>query len=538
LVDQLPATWKAFLVRHRLSIQDAAFAIGIILLVGLGIYEFSFTGSIEADKRVEFEEMLLFGALVVISILYLGWRRVRDQEREISRRIEAERRAHELAHTDPLTSLPNRRALERAVKSACDAAPGAQEVHALFMIDLNGFKKINDVYGHPEGDEVLAIVAGRLREVTRDRDILARLGGDEFAVVTHHLSGPESATNIAVRIQTALEIPIQHGGHSHRVGAGVGVALIPRDGRTAEDIVRRADIALYRAKNDPHASIRFFEEEMDRHVRERDVIERELSAAIGTQALLPWYQPITDLKSGRIVEFEALARWSHPTLGEIPPDRFIPIAENCGLMNELSDWLLRCAAADAMSWPGDITLSFNISPTQLKDPTLALRVMNILADTGLSPHRLEVEITESAIVQDLDAARELLTSLREAGIRIALDDFGTGYSSLYHLRMFKMDKIKIDRSFVHAMEVEPESAAIVRALLGLGHGLGLTVTAEGVETQGELDALRLAGCEEGQGFLFSKAVRASETKAFFTTEGDLHGKNETEARAWRRSPEV
>jgi diguanylate cyclase (GGDEF)-like protein len=515
LVKSIPSTWKALFVRHRVTVQDAAFVIGILLLVGLATYEFSFTGSVEADKRIEFEEMLLLGALVVFSILYLGWRRVRDQEREIKRRIEAERRSHELAHTDPLTGLANRRALEKAVKMATDAPPGAQEFHALFMIDLNGFKKINDVFGHPEGDDVLAAVAARLREVMRERDVLARLGGDEFAIVAHHLSGAEGATNIAVRIQTALQQPIENDGHTHRVSAGVGVALIPRDGNEATEIIRKADIALYRAKSAPQGALRFFEEDMDRHVRERDFLERELSTAIGTDALRPWYQPITDLKRARVVEFEALARWMHPTLGDIPPDRFIPIAESCGLMKDLSDWLLRCAARDAMSWPSDITLSFNISPSQLKDPALTLRIMQILGETGLSPSRLEIEITESAIVQDLDSARTVLTSLRDAGIRIALDDFGTGYSSLYHLRMFKLDKIKIDRSFVHAMETEPESAAIVRALMGLGHGLGLTVTAEGIETTGELDALTKAGCEEGQGFLFSKAVCARDTRNFF-----------------------
>ena len=517
MTPQLPR-WKVLFLRHRLTIQDAAFAIGILLLVGMGLYEFSLTGSLEADKRIEFEEMLLFGAVVVFSILYLGWRRVRDQEREIKRRIEAERRSHELAHTDPLTGLANRRALEKAVKSATEALPGAQEVHALFMIDLNGFKKINDVYGHPEGDDVLAVVGGRLREVARERDILARPGGDEFAIIAHHLSGAESATNIATRVQVALERPIEIGGHKHRIGVGIGVALIPRDGKTAEDIVRKADIALYRAKSDPQTSIRFFEEEMDRHVRERDVIERELAAAIGTETLLPWYQPITDLKSGKVVQFEALARWSHPTLGDIPPERFIPIAENCGLMRELSNWLLRCACNDATAWPETITLSFNISPLQLKDTTLSLRIIKILADSGLPPSRLEIEVTESAIVQDLESARLVLTSLREAGIKIALDDFGTGYSSLYHLRMFKLDKIKIDRSFVHAMEAEPESAAIVKALMGLGHGLGLTVTAEGIETRGELDALMLEGCEEGQGFLFSEAVRGNETLRFFSRD--------------------
>jgi len=502
----------AKMLRHRVTIQDAAFVIGVVLLVGFGAYEFSFTGSVQADKRIEFEEMLILGAMIVIGILYLGWRRVMDQEREIRRRIIAERRAHELAHTDPLTGLANRRQFEAAARASVGAPPGAEEVHAVLMLDLNGFKRVNDIFGHPEGDEVLVVVAERINASTREHDIVARLGGDEFAVLANHLSGPAGAANIAIRILKAFETPVECDGHLHRIGAGIGIALIPQDGATAEEVLRRADIALYRAKGEPQSAVRFFEEEMDRHIRERDAMEREIAAAIGTPSLRPFYQPIVDLKSGDIVEFEALARWSHPTLGDVPPERFIPIAENCGLIRELSDWLLRCAATDARTWPQHVTLSFNISPTQLKDRTLGLRILAILGEVGLSPHRLEIEITESAIVRDLEAAREVVSSLREAGIRIALDDFGTGYSSLYHLRNFKLDKIKIDRSFVHAM-AEPESAAIVRALTGLGNGLGLTITAEGIEGGAERDALLQQGCHQGQGFLFSEAVPAEAAAA-------------------------
>jgi diguanylate cyclase (GGDEF)-like protein len=513
--DEDGDTVMNLLARHRVAIQDVAFIIGVILLLGFGAYEFSFTGSIEADKRIDFTETLVLGAVIVILILYLGWRRVRDQEREIGRRVTAERRAHELAHTDPLTGLANRRELERAVRACLDAPPGAEEVHAVLMLDLNGFKRINDAYGHPEGDTVLFILAERLRTATRDRDLVARVGGDEFAMVARHLAGPEAATNVGLRILSEIETPIQCGAHRHKLTAGIGIALIPRDGSTAEELLRKADIALYRAKSEPRSAIHFFEEEMDRHVRERDSIERELATAIGTDALGPWYQPIVDLKSGDVVEFEALARWHHPTLGDVSPDRFIPIAENCGLIRELSDWLLRCATRDALAWPSHVILSFNISPAQLKDRTLGLRILNILAESGLSPTRLEIEITESAIVRDTDAAREVLSALRAAGIRIALDDFGTGYSSLFHLRNFKLDKIKIDRSFIQAMGWEAESAAIVRALTGLANGLGLTITAEGVEGVEERDALMQQGCQQGQGFLFSAAVSAADTRGFF-----------------------
>ncbi len=503
--------------RHRFTIQDVAFVIGVILLTGACAYEFSFTGAIDPDKRIDFAETVIVGALIVILVLYLGWRRVRDQEREIRRRGAAERRAHELAHTDPLTGLANRRELEKAIKACLEAPPGAEEIHALVLLDLNGFKRINDVYGHPEGDTVLLELAARLRKATRDRDLVARPGGDEFAVVARHLAGPEAATNIGLRILTELETPIQCGGHRHKLGTGIGIALIPRDGTSAEEVLRKADVALYRAKSEPRSAIHFYQAEMDRNLRERDAVEQELAAAIGTEALRPYYQPIIDLKSGRIVEFEALARWEHPSLGQVPPERLIPIAENCGLIRELSDWLLRCATRDALKWPSHVMLSVNISPAQLRDRTFGLRILKILAESGLPAGRLEIEVTESAIVRNPDTAREVLAELSAAGIRIALDDFGTGYSSLFHLRNFKLDKIKIDRSFIRAMGREAESAAIVRALAGLGNGLGLTVTAEGIEDAEEIDTLRQEGFQQGQGFFFSQAVSADDASSLLLT---------------------
>jgi diguanylate cyclase (GGDEF)-like protein len=504
-----------FAMRHRYTIQDVLFAICIIMLAFLAAYEFSFTGSVETEKRIEFQEMLVVGAIIIVLVLYLGWRRVKDQEREIKQRLVAERRAHELAHTDPLTGLANRRELESEVRKALSAPPGAQEVHAVLMLDLNGFKRINDLFGHPEGDEVLIAVAHRLRTAARDTDLIARPGGDEFAIVARHLAGPQGAMNVALRIAKELEPPIRSLSHSHKIRGGIGIALIPRDGATPEDIIRKADIALYRSKHDARSPIHFFEEQMDQEVRERHLIERELGAAIGTDLLRPFYQPIVDLKTGEVIEFEALARWHHPILGDVEPERFIPVAESSSLIRDLTDWLLRCATLDAQRWPEHVSLSFNISPALLRDQTLGLRILAILGETGFPPHRLEIEITESALVRDLDAASEVLMALRQSGIRIALDDFGTGYSSLYHLRNFKLDKIKIDRSFVHAMSNEAESAAIVKALTGLGNGLGLTITAEGIEESDERNVLISQGCAQGQGFLFSPPVPANETDVFF-----------------------
>jgi diguanylate cyclase (GGDEF)-like protein len=439
-----------------------------------------------------------------------------EQDREITRRIAAERRAHELANTDPLTGLANRRQFEQALKEAIAAPPGADHVHAVLMLDLNGFKAVNDVYGHPQGDDVLIEVARRLSEIVRQGDLLARLGGDEFAIIARHIAGPEAANSVALRAMKSLEATIDVRSTRHRIGTGIGIALVPADGPMAEDILRKADIALYRAKSEKRTAARFFETAMDERARERSFLEQELAAAIGTDTLQPCYQPIVDLRTQQVIGFEALARWSHPTLGDIPPDRFIPVAEECGLIREMSNDLLRRACRDARHWPTETILSFNISPEQLKDRTLGLAVLSILGEYGLSPRRLEIEITESALVRDLDAAKAVLSDLHDAGVRIALDDFGTGYSSLYHLRNFKFDKIKIDRSFVESMSSEEESAAIVRALTGLGKGLGLTITAEGIERTDQHDALLGQGCQQGQGFLFSPAMSAAEAQAVFS----------------------
>ncbi|MGT2504746.1 putative bifunctional diguanylate cyclase/phosphodiesterase (plasmid) [Bradyrhizobium guangxiense] len=287
--------------------------------------------------------------------------------------------------------------------------------------------------------------------------------------------------------------------------------------------MRRADIALYRAKSS-HSDFRFFEASMDDQVRERAMIETELRLGIANGDIQPYYQPTVDLETGTIIGFEVLARWTHKFLGEVPPGRFIPVAEDCGLICELGDHLLATACRDAYKWPNDMTLSFNVSPVQLRTSTFGLRVLAILGETGFPPNRLEIEITENTLVSDLNTAKTALGLLREVGVRIALDDFGTGYSSLYHLRNFKIDRIKVDRSFVENMGGESASAAIVQALLGLGHGLGVQVTAEGIENAEQRRALISAGCDQGQGFLFSAAIPAAEAQALCEKDFSSFGK--------------
>jgi diguanylate cyclase (GGDEF)-like protein len=299
-------------MRHHRSFRDGGFIIGIIAAAGLIAFEYDFSGEMQDDKKIEFQELLALGALVVFSVFYFGWRRMVEQEREIGRRIAAERRAHELANTDPLTGLANRRQFEQALHEAIAAPPGADSVHAVLLLDLNGFKSVNDVYGHPAGDDVLVEVARRLSAAMRQGDLLARLGGDEFAIIARHLAGPEAANSIAIRVMRSLEPAVDVRSTHHRIGTGIGIALVPRDGTDAEDILRKADIALYRAKSDKRTGAHFFEAAMDERARERSFLEQELATAIGTNALRPWYQPIVDLQTRKVLGFEALARWSHP----------------------------------------------------------------------------------------------------------------------------------------------------------------------------------------------------------------------------------
>jgi diguanylate cyclase (GGDEF)-like protein len=466
------------------------------------------------ERVIELDEALALAAVLCAGLLVLSLRFLISQRREVARRIKSEHQAREMAHQDALTGLPNRRQFDKEIKAAIAAPPRTDGAHAMLLLDLNEFKRINDVYGHSIGDEVLIVVAMRLKRAVRSGDLVVRFGGDEFAILARQLSGSEEATGIALRIIQELKEPITIGSVQHRIGVGIGIALIPQDGQDESEILRKADIALYRAKAERGSSLRFFEVEMDARVHERDLIERELRAAIGNGTVKPYYQPLIDLRTKQVVGFEALARWTHPTLGNVPPDRFIPVAEDCGLMNELTDHLLRQATRAACQWPKDVMLSFNISPSQMKDHTLGLRILAILGEAGLSPRRLEIEITESALVQDFEGAQQVVGSLREAGVRIALDDFGTGYSSLYHLRNFKVDKIKIDRSFVESMETRPEASALVRGLLGLGHGLGLTVTAEGIEQAAQAAELLAQGCEQGQGYLYSPAMPAADALKF------------------------
>lgn len=510
-------------MRNGASIAELMLITAGATVAGLLMWEFDIFRDQEfgtPTKMIELDETLILAAFLTVSMLIFCWDRVRTVRKEVARRESSERAYRVLASQDPLTGLANRRQFNEGLAFAVAAPPGGERTHALLMLDLNGFKQINDVYGHNVGDELLVIFAQRLLKAARQGDLVVRLGGDEFALVLLQLAGPEEASTVAMRIIDTLKDPIMIDATHHFVRLGIGICVFPSPGETIDEVVRRADVALYKAKSEKTSAFRFFDDDMDKLVHERDLLEREIRAALSAGTIAPYFQPLTDLNTGKVVGFEALARWTSEILGVIPPDRFLPVAEEAGLLPELTDQLFLKSCKAAITWPVNTTLAFNISPSQLKDERLALRIIGVLGKTGLTPSRLEIEITESALVHDLDAAQRILGSLRESGVRIALDDFGTGYSSLYHLRNFKVDKIKIDRSFVANMGSELESQQIVKALVGLGRGLGITVTAEGVEDDAQARQLQAEGCEQGQGYLFGEAVPADRTQAFFDSQID------------------
>ena len=438
-------------------------------------------------------------ALIVFSV-----RRIWDQRRERAKRVAAEQHAYAVSTRDPLTQLPNRRQFQSDVSAALK---NSNNMMSVLLLGLDQFKKLNEVYGHLGCDEALSQIGSRIRDRAASGDIFARIGDDEFALC---LAGadPETARRVACSLIEIVKKPVQIGIEHNSIGASVGIAQAGRGHMTVDDLLRCAHVALSRARNS-HVDCCFFDPKMDAHVRERSLLEKDLRAAIGGYDIRPYYQPIVDLKSRRIVSFESLARWHRPTSGLVSPETFIPLAEELGLIDMLSGQLFGDACRDAATWPEDISLSFNFSPSQLSDRNFAEDVLTILRDTGLPTYRFEAEITESALVADLEATRHAIQTLRNSGVRIVIDDFGTGYASLYHLYELRFDKLKIDKRFIQELGTSAESDIFMRAIIGLCKGLDLRVTAEGVETEAQAEAAFQHGAHQAQGFLFSKAVPAS-----------------------------
>jgi diguanylate cyclase (GGDEF)-like protein/PAS domain S-box-containing protein len=418
--------------------------------------------------------------------------------RDLTDKKRHEQRIAHMAHHDPLTDLPNRAAFNECITATIELSERSAESFAVLCLDLDRFKSVNDVFGHAVGDQLLKEVAQRLAAACEGA-FLARVGGDEFTVITPTGAQPQVAEALAERLVDTLDGDIAIDGNPVQIGLTVGIAVFPHDGADALTLLANADAALFRAKSEARGSIRFFEMAMDKELRERRALQQDLRNAIQRNELELHYQPQAHI-GGEITGFEALVRWHHPRFGMVPPSNFIPLAEENGMIGTLGAWILRTACQEAASWPRPLRIAVNLSPVQFQRGDLAKLVHEVLLETGLSPPRLELEITEGVLIGDFSGAVSTLRRLKNLGVRIAMDDFGTGYSSLSYLQSFPFDKIKIDRAFVANLAHSRQATTIIRAVIALGRGLDLPVVAEGVETEEQLAFLRNEQCSEIQGF--------------------------------------
>jgi diguanylate cyclase (GGDEF)-like protein len=443
---------------------------------------------------------------------------------DITEQRVSELKIEYMAHHDALTDLANRVLLNERLEQALSRRIHRTEMVAVHHLDLDQFKAVNDTFGHPAGDKLLKIVAERLRALVRETDTIARMGGDEFVIVQAPITDPTEATSLAQAIIASISEPFDLDGHQAAIGASVGIAVGPGDGLRPDKLLRNADLALYRAKGDGRGTFRFFEPAMDLQMQTRRIVEQDLRKALPAEEFELYYQPVVNLASNEISGFEALIRWNHPLRGMVAPSSFIPLAEEIGFIVPLGEWVIRQACLTAAQWPEHLHVAVNISAAQFRSPGLLQVIVGALAASGLSPTRLEIEITETVLLQNRDTTLAVLHQLRALGVRIALDDFGTGYSSLTYLQCFPFDKIKIDRSFVKDITENTGSLNIVRAVAALAKGMGMTATAEGVETGEQLDKVTSEGCTEMQGYLFSRPLPVTEIERLFLPQRAAPGR--------------
>jgi diguanylate cyclase (GGDEF)-like protein len=483
----------------------------------------SFNGDVEQYCSSTLRDMPLGEVLVIVTTdgrsIQIANRPLPDggwvaTHEDITERTRSDQRIAHLAHYDALTDLPNRALFLDKLGQEIKRIDRGGKLAVLY-IDIDEFKSVNDSLGHPIGDELLKAVAARLSRCVRESDIVARLGGDEFAVVQTAVESSTDVTDLVARIYQAIREPCECLGHQLAADASIGIALAPQDGTDLDQLLKNADLAMYGAKAEGRRTYRFFEPRMDARVKARRTLELDLRQAIAEGGFELNYQPLVNVRDGKVTGCEALLRWRHPERGMISPAEFIPVAEDTGLINQLGEWVLTAACAEAATWPDHVRLAVNVSPIQFRSQTLALKVAAALTASGLPARRLELEITEAVLIRDDDAALAMLHQLRAIGVRIALDDFGTGYSSLSYLQRFPFDKIKIDRCFVTDIAKPGGSSSIVQAVVNIAAARNMTTTAEGVETQQQLDMLRTLGCTEMQGYLFSPAKPAMEVRRLF-----------------------
>ncbi|MFK5980301.1 MAG: EAL domain-containing protein [Rhizobiaceae bacterium] len=444
---------------------------------------------------------------------------------ELGRAQKKTEAAHETANAisrqDPLTELANRRVFSDELERLTETKGQAEDCFAVLLIDLDRFKPINDIYGHQAGDQTICEVANRLEKLLGETSTVARLGGDEFGVI---VKDDDSGHGIAARVKKIAEEIVDAigqtvigDGFEAEISASIGISLYPQHGNLSELLFRAADVAMYHVKKNGRGSWKIYEEGMGKKLKTRALLEEQTRRAVRNEEIQPWFQPVVDLKTGKISGFEILARWEHPELGAIAPDTFLPVIEQFGLMKEFTASMLRRACLARHDWPQDTTLALNVSAGEICDPTMPVRLMNILSECGFLPTRLEIEVTESALLQDLDTAKNVISNLRESGIRVLLDDFGTGYAGLNYLREFSLDCLKIDRSFINSMTNNPVSKKIVRSILSLARELDLDTIAEGIEDGETHELVKLIGGSYGQGYFYGKAMPAHEAQTLLDT---------------------